>query len=86
MSTGALATSLRVKSSTRDKVAQYGRTHDLTADEVVLAGLKALEWEALRKRAQYEAARLSRDPEYLAEIAAVQADLHGHVMEDRAAG
>lgn len=77
MSVGTATTTVRVKSTTRDKIAEYGSEHDLTADEVILAGIKALEWEKLRKRAEWEATILSHDPEYIAEIRQVQEDLHG---------
>jgi hypothetical protein len=88
MTIGAEATSLRVKKSTRDKLAEYGKDHDMTADEVVNAGIRALEWAAKRKRVAHQMRVLSRDPEYIAEMRAVQEDLHGPVAveEQRAAG
>ena len=68
----AQTTTVRVKTSTRDRINAYGRDHDQTVDEVIIAGLEALETERRRRRAEYDAARLSRDPDYLADIADVQ--------------
>lgn len=68
-------TTVRVKRSTRDLLTRYGDEQDKTADEVIRAGLVALEREAIRKRAEYDAARLARDPAYLADVADVQAAL-----------
>ncbi|PWJ48454.1 hypothetical protein SAMN06264364_13018 [Quadrisphaera granulorum] len=76
MATGPTTTTVRVKVATRDDVAAYGAEHDMSADEVIVAGLRALRWEQKRKRAEHEAAALSHNPEYLAEMRAVQEDLH----------
>ncbi len=69
-------TTVKVATSTRDHVREYGARTSLTADEVIQAGLAALEREELRRTARAQALALAHDEDDLAEMRAVREDLN----------
>lgn len=74
----AQTTTVKVQITTRTRLKEIGAVTRRTADEVILAGLAALErerWQQLRLRATEQAAALVDDEADLAEVQAIQADL-----------
>lgn len=74
----AQTTTVKVQITTRTRLKEIGAVTRRTADEVILAGLAALErerWQQLRLRATEQAAALVDDEADLAEAQAIQADL-----------
>lgn len=74
----AQTTTVKVQITTRTRLKEIGAATRRTADEVILAGLAALErerWQQLRLRATEQAAALVDDEADLAEAQAIQADL-----------
>ena len=69
------STTVRVRSETRDAIARRARLHHQTADEVIAAGLAALEERDRRAQARADALRLAADEGDEAEVIAVQRDL-----------
>jgi len=72
-----MATTLTVKvtSQTRERLRQIAEERQLTADQVIQAGLDAIERDQQRRRMYQQSLDIARDPEDLAEMRAVQADL-----------
>jgi len=72
-----VTTTVRVRTSTRLALNELAERDGTTTDEVINAGLQALDRE--RKRRQYEAdaRRLAADPEDRAEVAAALRDVLG---------
>lgn len=68
-------TTVRVHSSTRAALAARGAALGQTVDDVIRAGLAALEWEELRRQGEADARRLAHDEQDRAEVRAVHADL-----------
>lgn len=74
----AQTTTVKVQITTRTRLKEIGAATRRTADEVILAGLAALErerWQQLRLRATEQAAALVDDEADLAEARAIEADL-----------
>lgn len=74
----AETTTVKVRVTTRTRLNEIGAATRRTADEVILAGLAALErerWQQLRVRAAEQAAALADDEPDLAESQAIQVDL-----------
>lgn len=68
-------TTVRVRRSTREALAARGAILGQTVDDVIQAGLAALERDELRRQAEADARRLARDESDRAEVRAVQADM-----------
>ena len=74
----AETTTVKVRVSTRTRLNEIAAATRRTADEVILAGLDAMErerWQELRRRAAEQAVALADDEGDLAESHAIQADL-----------
>ena len=74
----AETTTVKVRVSTRTRLNEIGAATRRTADEVILAGLAALDrerWQQLRLQAAEQAAALANDASDLAESRAIQEDL-----------
>jgi hypothetical protein len=63
-------TTIRVSRRTHEAVTAHARESGRSADEVISAALRALEWEERRRQAEEDAWRLAQDPEDRAEVAA----------------
>ncbi len=68
-------TTVKVQTSTRDRLAAVGVARRLTADQVIVSALEAMERDELRKRAAAEALAFRDDPDEIAEIRAIQEDM-----------
>ncbi len=68
-------TTVRVRRTTREALAARGALQGQTVDDVIRQGLAAIEWEEMRRQAEADARRLAHDPQDLAEVRAVQADM-----------
>jgi Arc/MetJ-type ribon-helix-helix transcriptional regulator len=68
-------TTVRVRSETRDAITRRAQARHQTADEVIAAGLAALEQLERRAQARADAQRLAADERNEAEVAAAQRDL-----------
>jgi len=68
-------TTVRVRSETRDAIIRRAEAHHQTADEVIAAGLAALEQLERRAQARADAQRLAADQRNEVEVAAAQRDL-----------
>ena len=68
-------TTVRVRRTTREALAARGEGRGQTMDDVIQAGLAALEWDELRRQAEADARRLAHDEADLAEVRAIQADM-----------
>lgn len=68
-------TTVRVRRSTREALAARGAILGQTVDDVIQAGLAALERDELRRQAEADARRLAHDESDRAEVRAVQADM-----------
>jgi hypothetical protein len=68
-------TTVRVRSETRDAITRRAQARRQTADEVIAAGLAALEQLERRAQARSDAQRLAADEQNEVEVAAAQRDL-----------
>ena len=69
------STTVRVRVSTRDLLSAIGRERHQTADQVIRAALAALRRDERRQLAAAEARAIAADPDDLAEVRAIQADI-----------
>lgn len=70
-------TTVRVRTSTRSALNALAERDGTSADEVINAGLEALDRERKRKKYEADARRVAADPEDRAEVAAALRDLLG---------
>jgi hypothetical protein len=68
-------TTVRVRTETRDAITRRAQERHQTADDVIVAGLAALERLDRREQAQADARRLAADEANQVEVAAAQRDL-----------
>ena len=68
-------TTVRVRTETRDAIARRAQERRQTADDVIVAGLAALERLERREQARADAQRLAADEVNQLEVAAAQRDL-----------
>jgi hypothetical protein len=68
-------TTVRVRTETRDAIARRAQERHQTADDVIVAGLAALDRLDRREQAQADARRLAADEANQIEVAAAQRDL-----------
>lgn len=68
-------TTVKVQTSTRDLLRSIGAARHQTADQVILAALRAMERDELRQVAAAEARAVADDPVDRAEIRAIQEDI-----------
>ncbi len=70
-----VATTVKVQTSTRDLLLTLGAARRQSADQVILAALAAMRRDERRHTAATEATAIADDPDDLAEIRAIQADI-----------
>lgn len=70
-------TTVRVRRRTHAALAQEAATSSCSTDEVIDAGLKALQRERIRRQMEQEARQVAADPADRAEVAAALRDLLG---------
>jgi hypothetical protein len=68
-------TTVKVQTSTRDLLLTLGAARRQSADQVILAALAAMRRDERRRTAVTEATAIADDPDDLAEIRAIQADI-----------
>lgn len=68
-------TTVKVQASTRDQLLAIGASRHLSADQVIVTALAALQRDERRQVAAAEARAIAADPVDLAEIRAVQDDI-----------
>jgi hypothetical protein len=68
-------TTVKVQASTRDQLLAIGASRHLSADQVIVAALAALQRDERRQLAAAEARAIAADPVDLAEIRAIQDDI-----------
>ncbi len=68
-------TTVKVQTSTRDLLLTLGAARRPSADQVILAALAAMRRDERRRTAATEATAIADDPDDLAEIRAIQADI-----------
>lgn len=68
-------TTVKVHTSTRDLLLELGRARRQSADQVIRAALEAMKRDERRRVAAEEARAVRDDPDDLAEVRAIQADL-----------
>lgn len=68
-------TTVKVQSSTRDRLMEIGASRRETADQVIRAALAAMQREERRRTAAAEARAIANDPADLAEVLAIQQDM-----------
>ncbi len=68
-------TTVKVQMSTRDLLLTLGAARRQSADQVILAALAAMRRDERRRTAATEATAIADDPDDLAEIQAIQADI-----------
>lgn len=68
-------TTVKVQTSTRDLLLRLGAARRQSADQVILAALAAMRRDERRLTAAAEATAIADDPDDLAEIRAIQADI-----------
>jgi hypothetical protein len=68
-------TTVRVRTETRDAITRRAHERHQTADDVIVAGLAALERLDRREQAEADARRLAADESNQTEVAAAQRDL-----------
>lgn len=71
------STTIRVSRRTHETITARAHKSGMSADEVINAGLRALEWEEFGRQAEQDAWRLAHDAEDRAEVAAAIHDLTG---------
>lgn len=67
-------TTVRVQTSTRDLLLEFGASRRQSADQIILAALAAMRRDERRQLAAAEARAIKDDPVDLAEIRAIQED------------
>jgi predicted transcriptional regulator len=72
---GVTVTSIKISTTTRDRVKRLGASAHQTAEEVINAALDELERRQERDHMREEALAISRDPDDLAEAQRVLADM-----------
>lgn len=70
-----MKTTIKVESETRDLVRTVSAERSVDFDEVIRLGMQALLRDARRARMRAEAAALAADPEDVAEMQQVQAEM-----------
>ena len=70
-----VTTTVKVRASTRDKLLAIGASRHLSADQVIVTALAALQRDERRQLAAAEARTIAADPVDLAEIKAIQDDI-----------
>lgn len=70
-------TTVRVQTSTRSALKTLAERDGTSTDEVINAGLRALDRERKRRQHEADARRLAADPEDRAEVAAALRDVLG---------
>ena len=68
-------TTVKVQASTRDQLLAIGASRHLSADQVIITALAALQRDERRQLAAAEARAIAADPVDLAEIRAIQDDI-----------
>lgn len=68
-------TTVKVQASTRDQLLAIGASRHLSADQVIVAALAALQRDERRQLAAAEARAIAADPADLAEIKAIQDEI-----------
>ena len=68
-------TTVRVRTETRDAIVRRAQERHQTADDVIVAGLAALDRLDRREQARADAQRLAADPANEVEVVAAQRDL-----------
>ena len=68
-------TTVKVRASTRDQLLAIGASRHLSADQVIVTALAALQRDERRQLAAAEARAIAADPADLAEIKAIQDDV-----------
>ena len=68
-------TTVRVRRSTRDHLAEVGREEAMTVDAVINAALEALAWRKKGRAAEEAARRIAADPRERAEALAIMRDM-----------
>lgn len=68
-------TTVKVQASTRDQLLAIGASRHLSADQVIITALAALQRDERRQLAAAEARAIAADPVDLAEIKAIQDDV-----------
>lgn len=69
------ATTVKVQTSTRDLLLQIGAARQLSANQVILAALAAMQRDERRQLAAEESRAIKDDPADLAEVRAIQDDM-----------
>ncbi len=77
-------TTVKVQTTTRDRLLQLGASRHQSADQVILAALDAMSRDERRRVAAEEARAISEDPVDLAEVRAIQLDIAALQEGDRA--
>lgn len=68
-------TTVKVQASTRDQLLAIGASRHLSADQVIVTALAALQRDERRQLAAAEARAIAADPADLAEIKAIQDEI-----------
>lgn len=68
-------TTVKVQASTRDQLLAIGASRHLSADQVIVSALAALQRDERRQLAAAEARAIAADPADLAEIKAIQDEM-----------
>ena len=68
-------TTVKVQTTTRDRLLELGAARRQSADQVILAALAAMRRDERRQLAAAEALALKDDPADLSEIRAIQQDM-----------
>lgn len=68
-------TTVKVQASTRDQLLAIGASRHLSADQVIVSALAALQRDERRQVAAAEARAIAVDPSDLAEIKAIQDEI-----------
>jgi hypothetical protein len=75
LTTSVSTTTVRVRTETGDAIVRRAQERHQTADDVIVAGLAALDRLDRREQARADAQRLAADPANEVEVVAAQGDL-----------